>query len=50
MAIDLPGQFAATWDHLMKMGGHRLRIVGDDRTFNCHAYALGIGLMPEFQR
>lgn len=50
MAIELPGQFAAAWDELTKMGGHRLRIVGEDKTFNCHAHALGIGQMPEFQR
>jgi hypothetical protein len=30
------------------MGGHRLGIVGKNETFNCHAYALGIGEMPEF--
>lgn len=50
MAIELPGQFAMAWDELMKMGGHRLRIVGKDETFNCHAHALGICEMPEFRQ
>jgi len=49
MAIRYPDQFVAAWDHLMKMGGHRLRIVDKDPSFNCHAYALGISSMPAFR-
>jgi hypothetical protein len=49
MAIRYPGQFAAAWDDLMKMGGHRLRIVDKDPSFNCHAYATGISPMPAFR-
>ncbi|MBY0323302.1 MAG: hypothetical protein K2X72_31585 [Reyranella sp.] len=49
-AIRYPGQFAAAWKQLMEMGGHRLRIVAEDRTYNCHAHGLGIEQLPEYQR
>jgi hypothetical protein len=49
-AIRLPSQFAAAWDQLTKMSGHRLRIVAEDRTFNCHAHGLGIEQLPDYQR
>lgn len=49
MAIRYPGQFAAAWDDLMKLGGHRLRIVDKDPSFNCHAHATGISSIPAFR-
>ncbi len=49
-AIRYPSQFAAAWDELMKMGGHRLLIVAVDKTYNCHAHGLGIEKLPEYQR
>lgn len=33
----------------MKLGGHRLRIVDKDPSFNCHAYTTGISSMPAFR-
>jgi hypothetical protein len=50
MAIRLPGQFAEAWGEFMKMGGHRVRIVGEGKTFNCHAYGLRIEGLPEYQQ
>lgn len=49
MAIEHPDSFKAAWAELMALGGHRLRIAGEDKTFNCHAHALGIGEMPAFR-
>lgn len=49
-AIRYPGQFTAAWDQLMKMGGHRLRIVAEDRTYNCHAHGLKIEQLPAYQQ
>ena len=49
MAIRYPGHFAAAWEDLMKLGGHRLRIVGSDSTYNCHAHGLRIEQCQAYQ-
>jgi hypothetical protein len=49
-AITYPSQFAAAWGELMAIGGHRLRIVAEDRTYNCHAHGLGIEQLSEYQQ
>lgn len=50
MVIEYPSQFAAAWEQLITMGGHRLQIIDRDKTYNCHAHGLQIERMPEFQR
>lgn len=51
MKICLPGEFETAWNYILRMPGHRLRIVDatSDTTYNCHAHGLGIERIPEYQ-